>query len=181
MKIKYELIIIGMLAFACSTPKVIKYLDADLDYSAYHTYRLINYKSDDKSYDEEGLALFNQIEQSINQNLQDKGYKPASKADLVARYEIVSTTTTENRGYDPYAFNRAYYDPYNTWNNQKRIEGVILIELRDKKRKKLVWQGSLDLKYAKKEDPKETLTKAINHIFATYPYRAGSNEIIISD
>lgn len=182
MRFNHYLIILCLLSFGCSTPKVVKYLDSDLDFSQYQTYRLINYKSEDKSYDEEGLALFMQIEEAINNNMQEKGYEPTSKADLVARYEIVSTTATENnRGYDPYGYNRSYYDPYRTWNNRKYIEGVILIELRDKKRKKLVWQGSLDLKYAKKEEPKETLTKAINHIFDTYPYRAGSNEVIISE
>lgn len=175
------LFIILLFFQTCAPPKVVKFLNDELDYSRYNTYKLINYKSDDKSYDEEGLAFFNHVEESINQNMKNKGYSTHSKPDLIARYEIVSTTTTEsnNRTYDPYSYNNRYYNP--GWNAQKRTEGVILIELRDRKRKKLVWQGSLDLKYAKKVEPSVTLSESIDRIFTTYPYQAGSNERIISE
>lgn len=166
----------------CSSPKVVRFVNDELDFSQYQTFRLINYKSDDKSYDAEGLAFFTHVEEAIVQNMTGKGYEKAPKADLTARYEIVSTTITEtNRNYDPYRYNRSlYYPTSNPWNDIKRTEAVILIELRDRKQKKLVWQGSLDLRYSKKTDPKVTLTESIDRIFTTYPYQAGSNEPVIS-
>ncbi|MEO9964329.1 MAG: DUF4136 domain-containing protein [Reichenbachiella sp.] len=182
MKPTFSLLIILLLCQTCASPKVIKFLNDELDYSQYKTYRLINYKSDDKSYDEQGLQYFNQIEKVINQNMTDRGYQSADKPDLITRYELVSTTTTannNNRNYDPYGYNS--FNSPSGWNSERRTEGVILIELRDKKRKKLVWQGSLDLKYSKREDPETTITELINHIFETYPYQAGSNEKIISN
>ena len=169
--------IILLLLQTCAPTKVIKFLNDELDYSQYRTYRLINYKSDDKSYDEEGLAFFTHVENAINKNMTDKGYSRKDKPDLIARYEIVATTTTENnsRTYDPYRNNNYYYSPA-SWNSEKRTESVILIELRDRKLKKLVWQGSLDLKYSKKTEPQVTLSESIDRIFTTYPYSAGSNE-----
>lgn len=172
--------IILLLLQTCAPAKVVKFLNDELDYSQYKTYRLINYKSDDKSYDEEGLAFFTHVENAINKNMTDKGYLARDKPDLITRYEIVSTTTTEsnNRNYDPYGYNNRYYTP-SGWNSVKRTEGVILIEIRDRKKKKLVWQGSLDLKYSKKTEPQVTLSESIDRIFTTYPYSAGSNEKVI--
>lgn len=181
MQLTKYLFIILLLLQACNSSKVVKYLNNELDYSQYKTYRLINYKSDDKSYDQEGLTFFTQVENAINQNMTDKGYTNSEKPDLIARYEIVSTTTVENNvnNRDPYGYRNRYYAPTN-WNNVKNVEGVILIELRDRKQKKLVWQGSLDLKYSKREEAHETLSKSINSIFTSYPYQAGSKEKIIS-
>lgn len=165
--------LILLLFQSCAPPKVVKFLNSELDYSQYHTYRLINYKSDDKSYAVEGQAFYDEIENGIKQNMSAKGYQPLDRPDLIARYEIVSTTATEtnNRNYDPYGYN--YYIPPTTKNY---TEGIVLIELRDRKQKKLVWQGSLDLKYTMKGEAKLTLLEAINRIFESYPYKAGSNE-----
>lgn len=165
--------IIFILIQSCAPSKVIKFLNSELDYSKYHTYRLINYKSDDKSYAADGMAFYNEIENGIKQNMQAKGYEPADRPDLIARYEIVSTTATEtrNQNYDPYGYN--YYIPPTT---KKFTEGIVLIELRDRKEKKLVWQASLDLKYNMRGEAKLTLLQSINRIFETYPYQAGSND-----
>lgn len=179
MKVVYWFIIL-LLISSCSTPKVIKYLNDELDYSQYHTYRLINYKSDDKSYAQEGLAFFTQVEEAITQNMTAKGYEKASKPDLIARYEIISTTATSqnNNNYDPYSYRQSYYAP-TYYEASKFTEGVILIELRDRKQKKLVWQGSLDLKYTKRIEAHVTVLQSINQIFKTYPYQAGSNEPLV--
>ncbi|UXX78939.1 DUF4136 domain-containing protein [Reichenbachiella carrageenanivorans] len=178
MKVVYWFIIL-LLISSCSTPKVIKYLNDELDYSQYHTYRLINYKSDDKSYSQEGLAFFTQVEEAITQNMTAKGYEKANKPDLIARYEIISTTASSsnsnNNYYDPYSYYQPYYAP-TFYETSKFTEGVILIELRDRKQKKLVWQGSLDLKYTKRIEAHLAILESINKIFKTYPYLAGANE-----
>lgn len=163
---------------SCASPKVIQFLNKDLDYSLYHTYRLIHYKSDDKSFAADGMAFYNQIESAIEDKMKVKGYTIADRPDLIARYEIVSTTTTEtnSRNYDPYGYN--YYLPPPT--SRKYTEGIVLIELRDRKQKKLVWQGSLDLKYKMRSASDVAILESINKIFESYPYKAGSNEKITS-
>ncbi|MEP2025347.1 MAG: DUF4136 domain-containing protein [Reichenbachiella sp.] len=172
-------IVVLILFQTCAPPKVIKFLNDDLDYSKYLTYRLIYYKSDDKSFSSEGMAFYSEIEMAIDQNMIAKGYKPADRPDLIARYEIISTTVTETntRNYDPYGYN-SYYIPQNA---KKHTEGIVLIELRDRRQKKLVWQGSLDLKSTMKGEVNQTILQSINRIFETYPYQAGSNERIISE
>ncbi|WP_420581463.1 DUF4136 domain-containing protein [Reichenbachiella sp.] len=177
MKLTSWLFILFVLQ-SCSSPKVIKFLNTDLDYSQYHTYRLIHYKSDDKSYAAEGMTFYTEIENAIEQNMATKGYQPADRPDLITRYEIVSTTATEtrNQNYDPYRYN--YYIPPTT---KKYTEGIVLIELRDRKRKKLVWQGSLDLKYTMKGGAKLNLLTSINRIFESYPYQAGSNKKLVTE
>lgn len=170
------LVLFFILCFiqSCAPPKVIKFLNSELDFSQYQTYRLIHYKSDDKSFAAEGMAFYSEIENGIRQNMLAKGYEPVERPDLIARYEIVSTTATEtrNQNYDPYGYN--YYIPPAT---KKYTEGIVLIELRDRKQKKLVWQASLDLKYNMRGEAKLTLLESINRIFETYPYEAGSNQI----
>lgn len=177
MRLVFCLITIFLIQ-SCAPPRVIKFLNEELDYSQYNTYRLIHYKSDDKSFSNEGMAFFSEIEMAISQNMSAKGYENADKADLIARYELVSTTATEsnNNNYDPYGYN--YYIPRDA---KKYTEGLILIELRDRKQKKLVWQGSLDLKSKSHRDVNLTVLESINRIFETYPYEAGSNEKITSE
>lgn len=178
MRVFYLFIVLSLFQ-TCAPTKVIKFLNDDLDYSKYLTYRLIHYKSEDKSYSSEGMALYSNIEMAITQNMTAKGYQHADRPDLIARYEIVSTTATESNAnnYDPYGYN-SYYIPQNA---KKYTEGIVLIELRDRKQKKLVWQASLDLKSKSHRDVNLTVLESINRIFETYPYEAGSNERITSE
>ncbi|MBU2913330.1 DUF4136 domain-containing protein [Reichenbachiella agariperforans] len=168
------------LAFGCAPARVIDFVNEEMDFSDYRSYRLINFQSDNKSYSAEGTAFFNQIEQEIRLNMQVKEFAEQKKdADLIVRYEIMSTVTTETQG------NTNYYDPYYYYSPPPRTvrytEGLLLIEFRDAKKKKLVWQASLDLKYSRKETPEMTLKKTIDRIFQTYPYKAGSNEKLSED
>ena len=160
----------------CSTPKVIHFLNDEMDYSTYHSYRLVNYKSSDKSYAKEGKALFEGIEKAIAKNMDLKNYVAADLPDLTVRYEIISTITSSSNQNNS-SYNSAHNDPYGTpyVNTKKITEGIILIEFRDKKLQKLVWQGSLDLKYSKKKEIIIMLEEAIEQIFTSYPYEAGSN------
>lgn len=177
--IRFSLILLVLfLIESCGPPRVIKFLNDSVDFSQYHTYRLIHYKSDDKSYSREGMAFFSEIEMAISQNMSAKGYEKAEKGDLIARYELVSTTATESNtnNYDPYGYN--YYIPRDA---KKYTEGMILIELRDRKQKKLVWQASVDLKSKSHREVNLTVLESINRIFETYPYEAGSNDKIISE
>ena len=174
---KYWVLFIIIIT-SCSSSNVIKFLNTELDYSKYLTYRLIYYKSDDKSFSTEGQSLYTEIEKAIDQNMKDKKYVFAEKPDLIARYEIISTTATESNSsyYDPYGYN-SYYTPRST---RKYTEGIVLIELRDRKQKKLVWQGSLDLNSSRRRDVETSIFDSINEIFESYPYEAGSNEPVIS-
>jgi len=163
----------------CAQPGVIQFLNDNLDFSNYETYRLINYKSADKSFSKDGMIIFTGLESAIDSNMVNRNYRLAEKPDIIVRYEIISSIETESSGpyYDPYLQNRYYYSPPPSYNNTKKLaQGILLIEFRDKKKKKLIWQGSLDLKFSKKTTPLEVVTLAVERIFTTYPYVSGSNE-----
>lgn len=177
--------IIALALICCSKPaRVIQFTNENMNFSDYQTYRLINYKSDDKSFSEKGMAVFNAIEAAIDTNMVRKNYAYADEPDMIVRYEIISTIETQsnstwNNRNDPYFYNNYYYDPNRFYDNSRKFtEGVLLIEFRDKKKKKLIWQGSQDFKLSKKETPIQTAQNSVNYIFETYRYTAGSNELI---
>ncbi|PIB35363.1 hypothetical protein BFP72_08125 [Reichenbachiella sp. 5M10] len=162
------------LAYGCAPARVIDFVNEDMDFSDYESYRLINFRTEDKSFDEEGMVFFRQIENEIDLNMKLKGFEAQHQSpDLIVRYEIMSTVTTETQT------NYNYYDPYFYYSPPSRTvrytEGLLLIEFRDRKKQKLVWQASLDLKYSRKESPAQIVKKTVDRIFTTYPYRAGSN------
>lgn len=164
---------------SCAPPRVVHFSNENMDFSDYKTYRLINYKSDDKSFSEAGMVVFSMLERAIDSSMTARKYKVVEKPDIIVRYEIISTIETQsnNARYDPHLYNSYYYSPPPRYNNTKKItEGVLLIEFRDKKKKKLIWQASLDLKFSKKTTPISVITSAVNRIFTTYLYQAGSNE-----
>lgn len=174
-------ILLIALAVSCGPAKVVEFINPEMDYSDYKSYRLINFKSDNKDYSQEGLSLFSQIEQEIEINMEIKGFEPShQEPDLIVRYELLSTTTTESQVNSNY-----YYDPYYRYTPQSRstnyTDGLLLIEFRDRKKKKLVWQASLDLRYGKKETPEMVIQRSVDRIFQTYPYRANSNQPITSE
>lgn len=181
MRFAGRYILLATLVVSCGPAKVVEFLNPEMDYSDYSSYRLINFKSDQKDYSQEGLALFNQIEQEIEINMEIKGFESSNKEpDLIVRYELMSTTTTESQVNSNY-----YYDPYYYYTPPSRAvnytDGLLLIEFRDRNKKKLVWQASLDLRYSKKETPEMVLKKSIDRIFETYPYQAGSNQALPSE
>ncbi|UXP31612.1 DUF4136 domain-containing protein [Reichenbachiella agarivorans] len=167
------------LAAACAPVRVIEFVNEDMDFSDYHSYRLINFQTDNKSYSDEGTAFFTSMESEIHRNMVLKGFEEQRKSpDLIVRYELMSTTTADTP-------NINYYDPYYYYSPPPRTtyqtEGILLIEFRDRQKKKLVWQASLDLKYSKKMTPDMVLKKTIDRIFETYPYLAGSKERIVRE
>lgn len=169
-----------LLMISCKAPqKVVKYVNQNADFENYHSFSMVNYKTAKKELTQEGNTFINEIESEINDIMLDRGYTQTRKGDLILRYETVSgintTTSAPNYYGNPY-----YYDPYDPMNQrrtQKHLVGLLLIELKDARTKKLVWQGSIDLKYSKDEiENRNLVKKSIRRIFSTYPYRAGSHQ-----
>ncbi|MCV9386455.1 DUF4136 domain-containing protein [Reichenbachiella ulvae] len=174
-------IILITLASTCGPAKVIEFVNSDMDFSDYKSYRLINFKSENKDYSQEGLHLFDQIEKEIELNMKLKNFtSDRNNPDLIVRYELMSTTTTETQRNYNY-----YYDPYYYYTppaqSKNYTDAILLIEFRDKSRKKLVWQASLDLRFGKKTTADLAIKQAVDRIFETYPYEAGSNEKIVKE
>ena len=103
------------------------------------------------------------------------------------RYELISgveSGVNYNNNSNHYrntgrGYYNPFYDPYNyAPRSSRHIEGILLLEIKERKTRKLVWQGSLDLKYSKKSSNSnlELLKNTLFKIFKTYPYIAGNEE-----
>jgi hypothetical protein len=188
ISIIFFLIITTILA-ACSASKVVIYLDEESNFKNYHTFTIVNYKNENKEYSTEGNAFVDSVEFYIDNEMKLKGYKEESKSDLLVRYELISGVESEadysNSNYyggRPYYI--PFYDPYYYGPRASRhIEGILLLEIKGRKSKKLVWQGSMDLKYSKKKKDSNLglMHDAIAQIFETYPYQAGTSKPIITE
>ena len=153
---------------AC-TPKVVHYLDEQANYKSFESYELVNVKIGKRKIDPDATELLGTIESRIQYHMQDqRGYATSNVSpDLTLRYELVSNTRADNR-----ANNSIFSAP--TVNLRVIYQSVVLLELL--KGKKLIWQGSYDLTQTKKEARNQkSINKAIDLIFTTYPYRAGSS------
>ena len=173
---------IGLLVsmLSCkSTQRVVKYVNENADFENYHTFSLVHYKTGKKELTDQGKSFLNEIESEITGIMEERGYQKASKGDLILRYETISgiNTTTNAPNYygNPYLYDP--YDPMNQRRTQKHLVGLLLIELKDSETKKLVWQGSVDLKYSNDEAAnRDLVVDSIHRIFSTYPYKAGSKQ-----
>lgn len=176
----------ALLLWSCASSNVIQYLDEEANFEKYNAFKIINFKTDNKEYSAEGNAFVDSVEQYIALEMQKKGYTRGSRSDLLVRYELISGVESEinyNNNSNYYrgagrGFYSPFYDPYFYGPTSSRhIEGIFLLEIKERKSRKLVWQGSLDLKYSKKSNSNlELLKETIARIFETYPYQAGSSE-----
>ncbi len=181
------------LMLSCASSNVVQYLSDEAQFGSYHTYKVINYKTDNKEYSAEGNAFIDSVELYIHQQMLQRDYTTDRKTDLLVRYELISGVETNisynnnNSGYyrrNVRGLYSPFYDPYYIGPTSSRhIEGILLLEIKESKTRKLVWQGSLDLKYSKrKEDGNlEMIKDAIREIFLTYPYIAGNAEPVVPE
>ncbi len=176
MKSVFTFIVLLLLGSSCVTNQTISFLNDDVDLRDYETFWLISLdKENELSVD--GLIFYSQLEKAILDNMDKRLFNPSKTPDLIVRYELVSGQRTQTSQtynyYNPYS----YYMPTRTINY---AESILIIEFRDRKKKKLVWQGSLDMQF-RQGKPDEIIVDAVNEIFETYPYRAGSYEKIPMD
>lgn len=163
-------LIITLIATAGCNPKIVSYINPKAKFSEFETYRLVSTKAISKNITPENNLIFDMIMKSINNEMKKRAYEVSNVSpDLTLRYEVTSSTRVET--------NTNQIAPYPQVNSRTIYESILLIELYDHK-KKLVWQGSYDLKQQRKEKKASRLIeKAVGHIFTTYPYRAKSGEV----
>ncbi|NQZ77401.1 MAG: DUF4136 domain-containing protein [Ekhidna sp.] len=165
--------ILLLLLGGCSQ-KIVSYVNPKASFGSFETYRLVSAKAESKNVSPENTMVFDLIRENINRQMDIRSYKLSNVApDLTLRYEITSSTRVENNN----AADPRFFNPGFNTNTRTIYESVILLELMDQKRK-LVWQGSYDLKQQKKEKKaSKAIEKAIGYTFTTYPYKALSKDV----
>lgn len=162
----------GLLS-ACSSYKVVSFNNPEFQNKDYQTFRLITSLPDSGGINQQ--LFINQVHNAILDEMKAIGYEQVNtSSDLILRYKFFSNNRSESSNNS--FRNRSIYDP-SPWNLQSRNinESILLIDLHDRKKEKLVWQGSIDLSvsfYRRKKFSK-TIPLMVNEIFNTYqPKRA---------
>lgn len=173
---KWLFLISILLLFGCS-PKAISYLNTEAEFDEFTSFRVVSVKLEGRKVEPESTKLFEDIKTQIISQMKARSYEQSSiSPDLTLRYELSSTTRTEQNS-NSNNFNNTFGYPNYSSSSRNIYESILLLELYDSE-KKLVWQGSYDLKQEKKVQKASVAIKnAVDIIFTSYPYKAGSKEI----
>lgn len=161
---------------ACS-PKVISFINDDLDLRDYETYRMIKVDKEKMDFSTDGMALFLEIEEAIASQMDRRLYVETQKPDLIVKYDIINSQRTVRTNPNTGVANYWYYSPRTSTIN-RYTDGVLLIELRDLDQNKLLWQGSMELNDLRDKNVISKIKQAVHQIFLTYPHIAGSAEVV---
>ena len=162
----------GLLS-ACSNYKIVSFNNPEFENKDYQTFRLITSLPDSGAINQK--QFINQVHEAILDEMKTLGYERVnSSSDLILRYKFFSNNRSES--FNNNFRSRSIYDP-SPWTLQTRNinESILLIDLHDRKKEKLVWQGSIDLSvsFNRRKKSSETIPLMVNEIFNTYqPKRA---------
>lgn len=190
-------IVIGLLVLtvsACSSVRILSDYDNMAEFVSYKTFELAP-PSQDLPKDPVINDLNGQrVRAAITRELEARGYQLANDADLVVNiYVKVEQRLEEVRSiegpYFPYRVSFWYYGHwgyYNYWGpgwgySSVRVrdykEGTLVVDLVDKKTKRLVWHGvAIGNPDNFRKNAEERINKAIKKLFDEYPFEAGNGE-----
>ena len=164
---------------ACSTPRVITFYNEKIDFSKYNTFRVVNPTSEKEDFSEDAQETLDRLEGAIMDQMEKRGYQLSHSADVLVYYRILIDQQTDYR-VDSYPSYYDYYRGYAYYDVRKNQydQGTLSIELKDAESRKLIWQGTLDLKVKSrsKVSKDEIVDQTIGTIFGQYPFEAGKSE-----
>ena len=156
--------------------------DREADFSAYRTF----YWSDDFQNQNSGnnneplfynTLVKKRLKQAIQRVLEGKGYTLSSEVPdlLVSSQVVVEERSTARNNYPYYPFYFGYYGGFNNVTTSDQKEGDVVINLIDREKKQLVWQGyASGVLEMDTEDRQEEINEAVTVILSEYQHRAGS-------
>ena len=163
---------------SCTGGKVVHFTNSQSPFSSYTNFKFRDIKED--SIHQTGATIFNLIKSSIKEEMISRGYSEINKqSDLLIHFDLISSYgESNNNSFNPNSpinnYNGYFFDSGRQTDNI--LKSVLLIELFDIKRRKLVWQASLDLASLKREKRREIMiSKAVDRIFTTYQKTAKNN------
>lgn len=175
----FLLIVMSVMIGSCSSYRVVTFTNDASSFKSYHHYKLEHLKTKANQDSTQKPEVIIRLEDAMHQQMTERRYQSVGESpDLLLRYEIISNQQTEYN-VDRYAYRPSVFNPYGYYydlNERNFTESILLLELKDAATGKVVWQGSLDLRYnrrSKKTD--DLITDAVIRIFATYRYTAGSD------
>ncbi|MDN5203983.1 DUF4136 domain-containing protein [Fulvivirgaceae bacterium BMA10] len=159
-----------MFVTACtSTGKVVTHFDEGVDFGAYATFVLqTNEKFSPRKVEEK-----DKIENAIVHEMEQRAYKLSyNDPDLEVSYRLILETKNEyrqNYQTNPYNYRYYYYDDTRV---RRYSEGILLIEVRDISKRKLIWHGSLNLSFNRgRKSTYKDIDALISLIYDNYPQK----------
>ncbi len=162
----------------CATYDVVTFTNSGSDFSNYFSYQLEHLKTKADAKDIKKPNELLRLEKVLHEEMASRKYQQStSYPDLTLRYELISNQQT-TYDVDAFSYRRSFYDPFGYFyniNERTFTESILLLELKDAATAKIVWQGSLDLRYSRRSKQVDDLIKdAVTKIFSSYRYIAGS-------
>ncbi len=160
---------------SCNSHKVVSFNNPSYANRVYQTYKIITIP--DKEVSNKESSIHKKVSVAIHQELTGLNMKSFDRnSELVVRYEFRSMERDDSR-----VIRNSRTSRFNNLNNNfnpnyanisKRsiTESILLVDVFDRKTKKLVWQASIDLNVSNKkyENIDILLTKAVSALFQTY-------------
>lgn len=176
MKTTFKVLLVIVLAGACSSIKTSYDYDKTADFTKYKTYKLAEeiYKTGIPQLDLERII------RAVDSELAKRGFTKSDNPDALVDFNVKlqqqqSATATTYGGYGGYGPYRYGFSPgfsttsidVNTY-----IDGTLFINMIDTEQQKIVWQGrgtkTLD-EHASAEKREANINKAVAYIFQKYP------------
>ncbi len=172
-------VLLCVLLSSCTSYKVVTFTNSNSRFNSYFSYEIAHLKTKAGNAEQKKPEVVLRLEDAIHQQMAERKYqRSGNRPDLRLRYEIISNQRTEY-DMDTYSYRQSIYNPYGYYynlNERNFTESILLLELTDVSTNKVVWQGSLDLRYSRKSKKTDNLIQeAVIKIFDSYRYTAGSD------
>jgi hypothetical protein len=164
----------AVLSFGCASgPRVYVHAVPEFSPSAYRTFGFL--KEAETNRAGYSTLLTQYLETAAARELQARGYHPSTDPDLLVNFYVVTRdrlqTTPTSSAY--YGWRRAYGWNGMGYTNEVRsfTEGTLNIDIIDRARKQLVWEGVAvgRVTEQKLKDPQPAIDGAVAAIFARFP------------
>jgi hypothetical protein len=178
--------VLALLLAACASgPRITSEADPEADFGSYRTFGFYT----PLALEKEGYATptTDRIKAATRAQLESRGYTYTTQqpdlwvnlnAYMQERTDVTSFPTVDYSYYYSYR-SRAYFAvPY--WRDQTQVskytEGTLNVDLVDRQKNRLVWEGIAVGRIAKLKPAERAarIDSTLAEIFARYPYRAGS-------
>lgn len=177
------LLALPLLTLACSSSRVVTNQDPKADFGVYRTYGFVSEPGTDTAEYSSLLSEFLKV--AATRELEARNYTESDEPDMLVNFDlytqekIQSTTTTAGHGGRS---RHGRWAGYETTVNQY-TEGTLSVDLVDRKKNQLVWQGVIVGRVTQKarKNLEVTIDDAIAEVFAEYPYVAGQSQPLLDD
>jgi len=180
-----SLLAVAVLAACATQPQVRVYSDDTADPGSFERFAFVSNPGTDTA-DYTSLVT-RHLKEAVSTELEARGYRYVEQpdsADMLVNFYVNTRERTEVRDRPGLSFDHYYgyrRDRYSVWTGystrrdiRSYTEGTLHIDLVDRARKQLVWEGVATgrVTSAALDDPRTAINEAVAAIFARYPYTA---------